>query len=157
MLEEVADYQPKKEEDVRKKALVLSMRANEAADMVASFGSAVMAGVQLIEATDVAKIVDRLRYYAKWLVRIADGEPITEEELQTMEAYVASIRLPKKNAYKRDIVEIVYVMTDPESGKATRHKLAEYEYAQIYRGDTVTFPAIHVGEGKYGKRLPVKA
>lgn len=157
MIEEAPDYKPKAEENVRKKAMILAMRANEAADTVASFGDAVMNGVRLIEANDVKRISDRLRYYAKWLERIAEGEPITEEELQVMEDYVKSIRVPKKNAYKRDIIEVTYVMTDPESGKATRVKLAEVDQPeQIYRGDTVKIPHIHTGE-KYGHRLPVKA
>jgi len=156
MMEEAPAYTPKAEEDVRKKAMILAMRADEAAQVVESFGTAVMNGTLLINSDDINRIVDRLRYYARWLEKISKGETnISEHDLEVIAEYVKGIHVPKKNTYKRDIIEVTYVMTDPETGKATRIKLHEQPTEQIYRGDTVKIPQILAGK-KYGHRLPAK-
>ena len=146
------------DEKTRLKAYHLSVAADEAASVVENFGTAVINGDRLIDARDVAQFADKLRYYGNWLRRIAQGEPVTEEEMQIIEERVKSVRIPKKNAYKRDIIEVVYVMDNPDDpSKATRIKLAEIpQPEQLYRGDTVKIPAIKTGK-KYGHRLPTKA
>ncbi len=156
IMEKVDNFQTKAEEKLRSKALILSIRAREAAGVVQQFGNAVVEGKQLISAGDINMMVYRLNYYADWLKRISEGEPVAEEDLVKMEEIIATIRIPKKNKYKRGIMEVVYVQETPE-GKATRHKIfeASVEDADMYQGHKVNLAFI-IGSNGHGKRLPKK-
>lgn len=156
IVEPVEDYESKRVEERKGKAALLSIRAREAAGVVEQFGSAVVEGKALISAGDIKMMVYRLNYYADWLMRIANGEHVEEEHIEEMERTIASIRLPKKNRYKRGIIEVIYV-GETSSGQATRHKLYELDVddADMHQGRKVQFDFV-IGKGKYGKRLPVK-
>lgn len=150
-IEKVDDYESKRETNLKLRANLLSIRAYEAADVVQQFGSAVVQGKRLISAGDVNMMVHRLKYYGDWLMRIANGEDVEEDHLREMEETIASIRLPKKNKYKRGIIEVIYV-GETDTGAATRHKLHEIKSDDLHQGDPIKIN-FTVG-GKYGSRLP---
>lgn len=154
VIEKAPDFQSKKEEQRRTKAGLLSIRAREAAGVVQQFGSAVVEGKQIISAGDINMMVYRLNYYADWLQRIADGENVAEDDLSKMEEIIASVRIPKKNKYKRGIIEVVYV-GETDSGAATRHKLYELgvDNSAMIQGKKVNIE-FTVGQNGFGKRLP---
>lgn len=157
ILEKVDNFISKKDEKLRDKAAILSIRAREAAGVVQQFGNAVVEGKQLISAGDIKMMVYRLNYYADWLQRIADGEPVAEEDLIKMEEIIATVRVPKKNKYKRGIIEVIYVQETPD-GRATRHKLYEtgVEENLMTQGETWNIK-FTIGQNGYGKRLPKKS
>lgn len=156
LLEKVDNYETKKKEQLRDKAGLLSIRAREAASVVQQFGNAVVEGKQIISTGDIKMMVHRLNYYADWLQRIADGEDVAETDLVKMEEIIASVRIPKKNKYKRGILEVIYVGED-SNGRATRHKLHELKVddSDMYQGRKVTVDFV-IGNKGYGKRLPKK-
>lgn len=154
LLEKVDNYETKKKEQLRDKAGLLSIRAREAASVVQQFGNAVVEGKQIISTGDITGMVAKLRYYADWLERISNGEEVAESDLIRMEEIISSVRIPKQNKYKRDIIEVIYVATHPVTGKATRHKLLEMPTQEIFVNDKVVIPEIIVGKGtNYGRRL----
>lgn len=154
--EKVEEYVSKADEKLRAKADILSVRAREAAGVVQQFGNAVVDGHKLISAGDINMMVHQLNYYADWLERIAAGESVAEEDLVRMEEIIATVRVPKKNKYKRGIVEVIYVQETPD-GKATRHKLyeAKVEDDDMYQGHKVNL-AFVIGSNGHGKRLRKK-
>lgn len=151
--EKVEGYQTKKDKKLRDKAAILSVRAREAAGVVQQFGHAVVEGHSLIDAGDVRQMVYKLNYYADWLSRISHGEDVAEEDIVKMEEIIATIRVPKKNKYKRGIIEVIYV-GETDDGKATRHKLMEMKTpGEPKQGDKVNLDFV-IGSNGYGKRLP---
>lgn len=149
----------KEEMEKRKLATILAMRAREAAQSVEQFGTAVIEMDNLIPPDQISLMGPTLREYAVWLDRIAAGEPITAMELAAAEAMINSVQIAKPatrvNTYKRDIIEVIYVQTDSDTGKATRHKLAEVPHSGgLLKGDTLVLDEIRVGFNGYGNRLP---
>jgi hypothetical protein len=152
MMEKIENFVSKETEKLRAKAFILSVRAREAAGVVQQFGNAVVEGKQLISAGDINMMVYRLNYYADWLERISAGEEVAEDDLSKMEEIIASIRIPKKNKYKRGIIEVIYV-GENSSGRATRHKLYEMKTDnEPLQGDDIEMK-FRVGQNGYGKRL----
>lgn len=155
--EKVDNFVSKTEEKLRIKAAILSVRAREAAGVVQQFGNAVVEGKQIISAGDINMMVHKLNYYADWLQRISEGEAVAEEDIVRMEEIIATIRIPKKNKYKRGIVEVIYVQETPD-GKATRHKLYEHKVddSTMYQGKKVELD-FTIGHNGLGKRLPKRS
>ena len=123
-LEAVPEYESKKTADFRERCLILSMRANEAADVVEEFGTAVFEDDSGVATTDLNFFVERLRAYASRFLRIYQGEPVTDEEIAHMEEIIASVKVPKKQyARKTEKIEIAYLGTHPETGMPMRKRI----------------------------------
>lgn len=155
IIEKAENFVSKKDEKLRTKAGLLSIRAREAAGVVQQFGNAVVDGARLISAGDINMMVYRLNYYADWLMRIANGEQVAEDDLVKMEEIISTVRIPKKNKYKRGIIEVIYV-GETDTGAATRHKLMEMKTpGEPVQGDKIEINFTIGGNG-YGKRLAKK-
>lgn len=138
---EAVDYESKKISDFRNRALLLSMKASDAADVVEEFGEAHIDGKLLIDAGDVSAMVSKLRHYAEWLQRISDGEAITEEDLQEIEAVLDSVRVKKQSLPKNEMIEVAYLGLDPETGRRTRKRI----WATIVTGESeVDLQKLHI-------------
>lgn len=123
-IEPAPDYEMKAVTQLRSRSTMLAMRFTDAADAVEQCGEAIMLGERLIAADDLDRITGKLRFYAEWLTRIADGEPITESQMEEMIAYIDSVNVPKKMfERKHEIIEIAYLGTNPETGRPMRHRL----------------------------------
>lgn len=149
-IEAVPEYEPKKVSELRANAIGLSIRAYEAAESVENFGEAVFDGKRLIDVNDVSAMVSKLRHYGAWLQRIADGEAVSEEELQQMESTIASIRLPKSAGLpKHEMIEIAYMGIHPETGRRTRKRIWSHKVGENCVKTTI--PYLEVDLEKFRK------